>query len=392
MAFDFRLLTASPFGPPFGAGMFFRIIQQFAEGEDEDNDGSHLPLVQHIRDFKRRSDNLDASIHKYSEKTANTVEGIQSDLRETDDEEAKRLTNKLLKVNQMMQDFLQGIHPIIEEQKAIAKELLDYLCPPTVELFHKKANAMLAKNDNRPQQVSSSKKNVCAICMDNSANCVIKRSCEQPSPSSSSYSRRHTHCEKDCCRCGPTMCRDCLLTHYWTSTEKGSKSYARCVCCRAEFCLKDVFPVEYVDDPASQKSGEDKAPSSNVTKEPQQGSEKDKDKDKDKEKVKGKESKGNAGEKVTDSEVRRRSSRGRNRGAHSNDRSDTSEESSTRESRKRRRHNSEPDENVNPEPEPSSRETRESKRRRDNSSEREDRPPDPVPRWNLRSRTRRSRS
>lgn len=129
----------------------------------------------------------------------------------------------------MLSDYLEGLQPILREQKEAVKQLSEYLTPPTAELFHKKANHIL--KDAPPLQISMAKKNTCTICMDSSADCVIKRSCcEQPSSSSSS---QRSHCEKDVCKCGPTMCKDCLLTHYWTSTGKGSKSYARCVCCRA---------------------------------------------------------------------------------------------------------------------------------------------------------------
>ncbi len=217
--------------------MLLRIIQQLTAAEggdayDDANDGSHLPMVQPVRELQRRIETLDTAAMKYRSKTADITSTLQSDLVHCDDPEVKHLTENLMRVQHMLCDYLEGLHPILRDQKEAAKQLSEYLTPPTVELFQKKASHIL--KDAPMQQVSKSKRNRCTICMDASADCVIKRTCCSPPPSSSSSSSHHrVHCERDMCKCGPTMCKDCLLTHYWTSTGKGSKSYARCVCCRA---------------------------------------------------------------------------------------------------------------------------------------------------------------
>jgi len=170
-----------------------------------------LPLVRHVKDFSRRSETLDHAVNKYN-----------------------------MNINRVLADYLDGLLPILQEQRDSVKQLDDYLCPPTVELFHKKAEGLL--KNAPPHVLPASKRNTCAICMEAEANCVISRCCTAPT------ARSHPHCEQDTCKCGPTMCRQCLLTHYWTSTNKGSKSYAKCVCCRAEFCMKDIFSVQYEEE------------------------------------------------------------------------------------------------------------------------------------------------
>lgn len=230
MSLDIQFLT-NPWGPSsFSApGMILRIMQQLTgDGVEtfDDNDGSHLPMVRPVRDLQRRIENLDTAANKYRSKSAEITSALQGELAQCDDPEAKALTENLMRVHHMLSDYLEGLHPILRDQKDTVKQLSEYLTPPTVELFHQKANHILKGAPS--QQISMAKKNTCTICMDASADCVIKRSCCEGASSSS-----RTHCEKDMCKCGPTMCKDCLLTHYWTSTGKGSKSYARCVCCRA---------------------------------------------------------------------------------------------------------------------------------------------------------------
>lgn len=234
-AFDIRFLPLAPFGSHSGGApaMILRFLQQFtagADGEYEDlSDGSHLPMVQPVRDLQRRVEILDAAATKYRNKSSESTTALQGDLALCDDPEAKLLTENLMRSQKMLADYLEGLHPILREQTESVKRLSEYLTPPTVELFQKKASHIL--KDAPLQQISMSKKNTCTICMDASADCVIKRTCTDPPPPNSSS--HQVRCERDTCKCGPTMCRDCLLTHYWTSTGKGSKSYARCVCCRA---------------------------------------------------------------------------------------------------------------------------------------------------------------
>lgn len=237
-------ISAAPWGPnSLSNGLVLRVFQQFTSGYDDSMDGSHLPMVQPVRDLQRRVENLDAATTKFRAKSTECTTTLQLDLPHCDDNETKILTESLMRSHKMLADYLEGLHPILREHKETVKRLSEYLTPPTVELFQKKATHLL--KDALPQEVSMAKKNTCTICMDASADCVIKRTCND-NPSSS----HQVKCERDVCKCGPTMCKDCLLTHYWTSTGKGSKSYARCVCCRAEFCLKDVFPVQYVEDEA----------------------------------------------------------------------------------------------------------------------------------------------
>lgn len=138
--------------------------------------------------------------------------------------------------------MLTQLKPLIRDQKQAMQELNEYLCPPTAELFKKKANTIL--KDAAVQQLPAEKKNNCTICLENTADCIIKRSCASPSSGAPSTVQR-PHCELETCKCGPTMCKDCLLTHYWTSTNKGSKSYARCVCCRAG-TRRQIFYASFI--------------------------------------------------------------------------------------------------------------------------------------------------
>jgi len=238
---DLSFLAPLPF-----PGLFFHIYQQRSYEEDEES-ASHLPLVRHLKEFQRRADGLDVAVSKYNKKILQCVEVIKKDVNDDEeDPESKRLAHKLVNTNTKIFDYLEGLLPLLREQKESAKQLENYLCPPTVELFHRKAEMILK---NAPAQiVPPTKKNTCAICMESQANCIITIRCDTPSHTSSSSSRSRVRCEKDTCKCGPTMCKECLLTHYWTSTNKGVKSYAKCVCCRAEFCLKDVSPIEYSSD------------------------------------------------------------------------------------------------------------------------------------------------
>jgi len=257
-AFDIYATAGAP-------AIILRVLQQLTAGADRGdfddpfNDGSHLPMVQPVRELQKRVQTLDAAATKYRNKSSEHTIALQGDLEMCDDPEAKSLTENLMRSQKMLADYLEGLHPILREQLDSVKRLSEYLTPPTVELFQKKASHIL--KDAPQQQISMTKKNTCTICMDASADCVIKRTCSSNPTSSSHPAHQHqVRCEHDTCKCGPTMCKDCLLTHYWTSTGKGSKSYARCVCCRAEFCLKDVFPVQYVEDEAylSQKSEQER--------------------------------------------------------------------------------------------------------------------------------------
>lgn len=250
-SYDIRFLplSSSPFGSASNApAMILRFLQQFtSEGEYDDlGAGSHLPMVQPVRDLQRRVEILDAAATKYRNKSSESTSALQGDLSVCDDPEAKFLTEGLMRSQKMLADYLEGLHPILRDQIESVKRLSEYLTPPTVELFQKKANHIL--KDAPPQQISMTKKNTCTICMDATADCVIKRTCTDSPPSSSSH--QQVRCERDTCKCGPTMCKDCLLTHYWTSTGKGSKSYARCVCCRAGIdhplcCYTRVFVIYF---------------------------------------------------------------------------------------------------------------------------------------------------
>jgi hypothetical protein len=218
-----RFLTA-PWGP--SPGLLLSFVSQLTTYEDN-IDGSHLPMVQPARDLQDRVETLDQAATKYRKKSTESTAALQGDLALCDDNEVKLLTESLMRSHSMLADYLEGLHPILRDHKESVKRLSEYLTPPTVELFQKKASHIL--KDAPHQQISMTKKNTCTICMDASADCVIKRTCCN-TPSSNPHQVR---CERDTCKCGPTMCKDCLLTHYWTSTSKGSKSYARCVCCRA---------------------------------------------------------------------------------------------------------------------------------------------------------------
>jgi hypothetical protein len=219
-----RFLTTAPWGPNF----MLSFVHQLTASYEDTNDGSHLPMVQPARELERRVEDLDQATTKYRKKSTECTAALQGDLTFCDDNEAKLLTESLMRSHKMLADYLEGLHPILRDHRESVKRLSEYLTPPTVELFQKKASHVL--KDAPLQQISMAKKNTCTICMDASADCVIKRTCCDAPSTSRSHSVR---CERDMCKCGPTMCRDCLLTHYWTSTGRGSKSYARCVCCRA---------------------------------------------------------------------------------------------------------------------------------------------------------------
>lgn len=224
-----RFLTTAPWGPNFSPnGLLLSFVHQLTAYEDN-NDGSHLPMVQPARELQRRVEDMDQAATKYRKKSTECTAALKGDLAVCDDSEVKLLTESLISSHNMLADYLEGLHPILRAHRDSVKRLSEYLTPPTAELFHKKANHIL--KDAPPQQISMSKKNTCTICMDASADCVIKRTCNDAPSNSSSH--HQVRCERDMCKCGPTMCKDCLLTHYWTSTGKGSKSYARCVCCRA---------------------------------------------------------------------------------------------------------------------------------------------------------------
>ena len=219
---------------PYTNGLLLSFVHQLTAYEDN-NDGSHLPMVQPARELQRRVEDLDQASTKYRKKSAECTVALQGDLALCDDNEAKLLTENLMRTHRMMADYMEGLHPILRDHRESVKRLSQYLTPPTVELFQKKASHIL--KDAPLQQISMAKKNTCTICMDASADCVIKRTCCDVPSTSTSLHQHQARCERDMCKCGPTMCKDCLLTHYWTSTGKGSKSYARCVCCRAGMTL-----------------------------------------------------------------------------------------------------------------------------------------------------------
>lgn len=233
-----RFLTAAPWGNFSPNGLLLSFVHSLTAYEGE-IDGSHLPMVQPVRELHRRVDDLDQAATKYRKKSTECVGSLHGDLAVCDDDEVKVLTESLTRSHKMLADYLEGLHPILREHKESVKRLNDYLTPPTVELFKKKANTLL--KDVPLQQISMAKKNTCTICMDASADCVIKRTCDTPSNST----HHQVRCERDMCKCGPTMCKDCLLTHYYTSTGKGSKSYARCVCCRAGTFMCLVVTVSH---------------------------------------------------------------------------------------------------------------------------------------------------
>lgn len=85
-----------------------------------------------MKEFSRRSETLDVAVTKYNSKTSHLIEGIKADANDEEDNESKRLTEKLVNINRVLYDYLDGLLPILREQKESVKQLDEYpiLLPP----------------------------------------------------------------------------------------------------------------------------------------------------------------------------------------------------------------------------------------------------------------------
>ncbi|KAN0028445.1 hypothetical protein ACTFIV_010289 [Dictyostelium citrinum] len=238
------------------------------------DDSNYPPIVQKVKAFKDRNEAFSRDLAKFIRKSKESLAELSKELDRIDDDPAlvAQLKDEL-NTNQMeMHSSLTKIEPTVTSQINTIKKLSDHIFPPTEELFRKKVLERLEKNKN--QQVPISKKLRCTICLDNDSDVIIKRTCKPPSNgiptcepppsltagrnnSSSSTTTssptspippRNTFCEKASCNCGPVTCMECVIKHYWSSSSNGLKSYSTCPCCRAEFCTKDIYKVEYIND------------------------------------------------------------------------------------------------------------------------------------------------
>ncbi|KAN0030585.1 hypothetical protein ACTA71_009225 [Dictyostelium dimigraforme] len=236
------------------------------------DDTNYPPIVQKVKAFKDRNEAFSKELAKFIRKSKESLAELSKELDKVDDDPVLVAQLKEeLNTNQVeIHNSLSKIEPTVTSQINTIKTLSDHIFPPTEELFRKKVLERLEKNKN--QQVPTSKKLRCTICLDNDSDVIIKRTCKPPSngiptcepppslanrnnsSSSSTYDPssppppRNTFCEKASCNCGPVTCMECVIKHYWSSSGNGLKSYSTCPCCRAEFCTKDIYRVEYIND------------------------------------------------------------------------------------------------------------------------------------------------
>jgi len=88
------------------------------------------------------------------------------------------------------------------------------------------------------KRVSTKEQNNCIICLERIADAVLVRNCSE---------KHGKCCEKRPCQCGPIVCKECLIHNFWVQSKRGKKSYANCVHCRAEYCMRDIILVKFRD-------------------------------------------------------------------------------------------------------------------------------------------------
>jgi len=157
------------------------------------------------------------------------TEDQKNHIQELDDV-STLIHDKLLEINELLQKKKQVILTSISDSASLAQ-------------FKAKWEPTMRETGRK--RVSSKEQNNCIICMERIADAVLIRNCSE---------KHGKCCEKRPCQCGPIVCKECLVHNFWVQSKKGKKSYANCVHCRAEYCMRDIILVKFRDDDEKHKS------------------------------------------------------------------------------------------------------------------------------------------
>ncbi|GAM22900.1 hypothetical protein SAMD00019534_060750 [Acytostelium subglobosum LB1] len=225
--------------------LLLRIISHLSNNAEREN-GHYLPFVEQMKAYRSRFESFNRDVLKYK-KTAALLTEMDKELQRMDkDDVVQQQLDAIVQLNKTLQQSLQQLEPMMKTQSEQIKNLTDYLVPPTEEVFRARVLEMLAKAS--VEKVPKPSMKTCAICLEAPANIMIKRACGRSTSTttpSASSGRKSVACESATCACGPTMCQECMIRHYWVSSTNTTKSYSRCACCRAEFCLKDIHLIQF---------------------------------------------------------------------------------------------------------------------------------------------------
>jgi len=203
--------------------------------------------IRSLRSQHRHTDDYARMTQKFLEGSLEAMDRLNEssrsgevDIGEEGNETLSQLNTVQEKVNKTLHEFY---FQLLEEAELI-KKLIDYVQPPTLPLFMKKWQPAL--DASSAVEVHPSNAMNCIVCSDNAANTIIKRACAKSNIKGSA-------CEDKECQCGAICCRECMVHHFWSASDNGKKTYARCPHCRAEFCMIDLHNVKYTESAARRK-------------------------------------------------------------------------------------------------------------------------------------------